>query len=140
MKSRIIWLIVVFGAMAGFYFSTIKPLLAPTSPQINRRIIREFQAPELSIPQVAPPEVNIPAISLPPVRLPAMIVSERRERAPGSESPVVPIQERTTIDFSLGAPMVRAQAEDQAAMDKALKEMNEAVKDITFEPKSKEKK
>lgn len=135
MKSRIIWLVVVFAAMAGFYHTTIKPLLQPTAPRINRRMIREFQAPELSIPQVAPPEVNIPTIALPPVRLPAFVVTERRELSPGS--PVVPIQDRATIDFSLGAPVVRAQPDDQAAMDKALREMNEAVKDITFEPKGK---
>lgn len=133
MKSRIIWLVVVCAAMAGFYYTTIKPLLQPTTPRLNRRIIREFQTPE--IPQVSPPEVTIPRISLPLVRLPAFIVSERRELTPGS--PVVPIQDRATIDFSFGAPAVRAQTEDQAAMDKALKEMNEAVKDITFEPKEK---
>lgn len=135
MKSRIIWLVVVFAAMAGFYVSTIKPLLQPTAPRVNRRMIREFQTPELLIPQVSPPEVTIPTISLPPVRLPAFVVSERRVLDPNS--PVVPIQDRATIDFSVGSPVVRAQAEDQAAMDKALREMNEAVKDITFEPKEK---
>ncbi len=135
MKSRIIWLVVVFAAMAGFYFTTLKPLLQPTAPRLNRRMIREFKTPELSIPQVSPPEVVIPTVSLPPVRLPAFVVSERRELSPNS--PVVPIQDRTTIDFSVGAPVIRAQSEDQAAMDKALREMNEAVKDITFEPKGK---
>ncbi len=136
MKSRIIWLVVVFAAMAGFYYTTIRPALTPTSPRFNKRMIRDFQPPDLAMPPLPHPRVDFPEVSLPPVRLPPLIVSERRER-PSATSPEVPIQNGTTIDFSIGAPVIRAQADDQAAMDKALREMNDAVKDVTFEPKGK---
>jgi hypothetical protein len=136
MKSRIIWLAVVLVAMAGFYYTTIRPALTPTSPRFNKRMIREFHPPDLAMPPIPNPRVDFPEVSLPPVRLPPLVVSERRER-PAANSPEVPIQEGTTIDFSIGAPVIRSQAEDQAAMDKALREMNDAVKDITFEPKEK---
>jgi hypothetical protein len=136
MKSRIIWLAVVFAAMAGFYYTTIRPAMTPTSPRFNKRMIREFQPPDLMMPPIPNPRVDFPEVNLPPVRLPPLVVTERRERPPAS-SPEVPIQSGATIDFSLGSPVVRSQAEDQAAMDKALREMNEAVKEITFEPKDK---
>ena len=42
-----------------------------------------------------------------------------------------------TIDFSSGQPVVKDSAEDRAAMDKAAKEMAEAVKDVTFGPPAK---
>ncbi|MBS0664119.1 MAG: hypothetical protein JSR48_12710 [Verrucomicrobia bacterium] len=48
--------------------------------------------------------------------------------------PEVPIQEGKTIDFSSGKPVVKESAEDQAAIAAAKKEMDEATKDITFEP------
>lgn len=136
MKSRIIWLSVVIAAMAGFYYATIRPALTPTSPRFNKRMIREFHPPDLAMPPIPTPRVDFPEVSLPPVRLPPLIVSERRERS-SATPPEVPIQDGATIDFSIGAPVVRSQADDQATMDKALREMSEAVKDITFEPKEK---
>jgi len=50
--------------------------------------------------------------------------------------------ERQTIDFSSGKPVVKNSPEDQAAVDAAVKEMAEAAKDVTFEatPKPVEKK
>jgi hypothetical protein len=136
MKSRIIWLAVVFTAMAGFYYTTIRPAMTPVPSRFNKRITQEFQAPDLAMPPIPAPRVDMPIIALPPLRLPPVIVSERRER-PTANSPEVPIQDGATIDFSIGAPVVRSQAGDQAAMDKALREMNAAVKDITFDPPEK---
>ncbi len=46
--------------------------------------------------------------------------------------PEVPIEDGKTIDFSQGKAEVRNTAEDQAAMEAALKEMEEASKDVTF--------
>jgi hypothetical protein len=46
----------------------------------------------------------------------------------------VPIQHGATIDFSTGSPMVKMQGKDQEALDKALKEIAEATKDVTFPP------
>ena len=42
------------------------------------------------------------------------------------------IQDGKTIDFSSGQPQVHSTPEDQAAMAAALKEMEEAAKDVTF--------
>jgi hypothetical protein len=38
-----------------------------------------------------------------------------------------------TIDFSSGQPVVKDSPEDQAAIQAALKDMDEAAKDVTFE-------
>jgi len=45
--------------------------------------------------------------------------------------------ERKTIDFSSGKPVVKDSPEDQAAIDAAVKEMAEAAKDVTFKPEPK---
>ena len=41
--------------------------------------------------------------------------------------------ERKTIDFSSGQPVVRNSAADQAAIEAALKDMAEATKSVTFD-------
>jgi len=51
--------------------------------------------------------------------------------APGPE---VPIQDRKTIDFSSGRPVVKDSPQEQALIDAAVKEMDAATKDITFPP------
>ena len=38
-----------------------------------------------------------------------------------------------TVDFSSGQPVVKKSAEDQTAIDAALKDMADATKDVTFE-------
>jgi len=49
-------------------------------------------------------------------------------------SPDVPIQNGVTLDFSYGTAQVKTQGEDQAALDRALKEIAEATKDTVFAP------
>lgn len=54
-----------------------------------------------------------------------------------AEQPFVPLggpNERKTIDFSSGKPVVTDSAEDRAAMEKALKEIAEATQNVTFGP------
>ena len=46
----------------------------------------------------------------------------------------MPIQEGKTIDFSSGKPVVKESTDDKAVIDAAKKEMDEATKNITFEP------
>jgi hypothetical protein len=46
----------------------------------------------------------------------------------------VPIQDGATIDFSFDGPVVKSGGEDQAALDRALREMAEATKDTKFPP------
>ncbi len=50
----------------------------------------------------------------------------------------VPIEDGKTIDFSKGSAEIRATPVDQAAIDAALKEMQEATKDIRFEAPAKQ--
>lgn len=47
---------------------------------------------------------------------------------------VVPIQDRATIDFSSGQPVVKDDAAEQALIDAALKDIEAAAKDIKFAP------
>jgi len=71
----------------------------------------------------APPPAIAPAPTPPPVTTKPL--------------PEVAIQEGKTIDFSKGTPEIRDTPEDRAALEKAKKEMDEATKDIVFEPTKK---
>ncbi len=50
----------------------------------------------------------------------------------GPFGPVVPLQDGKTVDFSGGRPVIRDGAADKAAMDAAVREMDEAGKAVTF--------
>jgi hypothetical protein len=47
-------------------------------------------------------------------------------------APATPIVDGATLDFSGGKPSVGASAADKAAMDTALKQIDEANKSVTF--------
>lgn len=138
MKSRILWLVVVLAAIAGFYYTTIRPALTPSPRALNRQVNKEFRPADIPPPPLPEPKIDIPALRLPspevvvPKSAIANPTAPRDDRHPSQ--PEVPIQNGATIDFSIGAPVVRSQGEDQAALDKALKEMAEATKDVTFPP------
>lgn len=53
---------------------------------------------------------------------------------PPNPSPMVNIEEGRTIDFSSGQPVVKDEAADRMALEKAKKEMDEATADVTFKP------
>ena len=53
----------------------------------------------------------------------------RRKTAP---HPEVAIQDGKTIDFSSGKPVVKDSAKEKAAIEKAVKEKEEAAKGVTF--------
>jgi hypothetical protein len=46
----------------------------------------------------------------------------------------VPIEEGKTIDFSSGQPVIKDEAADRSAIQKAQREMDEAAANITFAP------
>ena len=48
--------------------------------------------------------------------------------------PEVPIEDGKTIDFSSGVPIVKDTATEKAAIDRAVKAMEDAAKDVTFGP------
>jgi uncharacterized membrane protein len=57
-----------------------------------------------------------------------------------AEPPFVPLggaNEGKTIDFSSGKPVVTDSPEDRAALEKALREIAEATRDVTFGPGAK---
>lgn len=141
MKSRILWLVVVVAALGGFYYATIRPMLTRAPSSLNRQLSKELKPPEFTAPQLPTMTLEMPTLPLPApekFRLPQAAASIPRtdDRVPMRME--VPIQNGATIDFSIGAPVVRSQAEDKAAIEKALKEMAEATKNIEFpasEPK-----
>ena len=53
---------------------------------------------------------------------------------------VVPVQDGKTVDFSSGKPVIKDGAADKAALDAAVKEIDEASKDVTFPADSGKKK
>ena len=132
MKSRIIWAAVVLAAIAGFYFVTIRPAMKGGAGRVDRRQIdrafKDFKPPEIPAPPLPEVVIAMPKI-VPPAR-PAPLVAPRNDPVPGPLQ--VPIQDGATIDFSYGAPMVKMQGKDQEALDRALKEMAEATKNVTF--------
>jgi hypothetical protein len=134
-KSRILWLLVVIAAAAGFYYATIRPALTPSRPPLNRKINQEFRPAAIPPPALPEPKIDVPVLPLP---LPSAVAPTARgaganeDRRPAGME--VPIQPGATIDFSLGAPMIRSDATDKAAIEKAMKEMTEATKDLTFPP------
>jgi len=52
----------------------------------------------------------------------------------------VPIADGKTLDFSSGKPVIRDGAADKAALDAAVREIDEASKDVTFPADSGKKK
>jgi hypothetical protein len=139
MKSRILWAAVVLVAVVAFYFATIRPAMRETTPQVNRRQLdrafKDFKPPEIPPPPLPEVVIATPKISPPPPRSIA-IVAPRNDPVPGPLE--VPIQDGKTIDFSTGAPVIRMQGKDQEALERGLREMAEATKDITFPPTKKQ--
>lgn len=138
MKSRLLWAVVVLAAIAGFYFVTIRPALQESAPKVDRRQInRDFQ--DFKPPPIPPPplpEVALTTPSLPPPAPPAMpVVAPRNDPVPGPLE--VPIQDRATLDFSTGAAVVKKGPTEQQLIDRAVKEMEDATKDIVFPPTKK---
>lgn len=138
MKARLFWIAVMLLAGGAFYFATIRPLLTPPPgpPRINRKDLTEFRPAPIPAPPLPAPLLEMPVLvpALPATLTPATIGRRDDRASPPLE---VPIQNGATIDFSLGSPMVRSQGADQAALEKALKEMADATKDVQFGPPAK---
>lgn len=134
MKSRLLWVAVVIGACVGFYFAMVKPALEPSLPSVTIEDLKKMRPPpplpppELPLPVIAEPFIAPPAV--PPLPLPA--IATVQPTAPKPERMIVPIQDGVTIDFSYGAPHIKTQGKDAEELEKALKEMAEATKDLTI--------
>ena len=55
-------------------------------------------------------------------------------RSTAKPKPEVPIQDGKTIDFSSGVPIVKDDAKEKAAIDRSVKAMEAAAKEVTFTP------
>lgn len=129
MKTRLLWAAVVLAACIGFYFAMVKPAVFPEPKKLtieDLKKLRPAAPPPPQLPQPVVPDVVVAMPALPPVPLPAVRPPPTRSI---SSDQIVPIQDGTTIDFSYGGPQIRNQGKDAEELDKALKEIAEAVKD-----------
>ena len=137
MKNRILWLALTVAVIAAAYFIARRPTPpAPggtadrTPPASQTRSVAPgpvYATPAPVATQTAP---GRPMTTATPV-------APRVQRKTESPKPVVPIQDGATIDFSIGAPVVRSGGTDTEALERSLKEMATATKDVTFPPPAK---
>lgn len=64
----------------------------------------------------------------------AALLLVRRKMAANKPKPQIAIQDGKTIDFSSGKPVVRDTAKEKASIEKAVKEMEDAAKGVSFPP------
>lgn len=89
-------------------------------------------SPTANLPMAA--EAPPTADSRPVTAIPPAADSSPFAQITPAEPEIAPIEDRTTIDFSSGAPAYRDDGDEQAIMDAALKEMEEALDGMTFGP------
>ncbi|HUR59209.1 MAG TPA: hypothetical protein VM029_15945 [Opitutaceae bacterium] len=131
MKRRIF--LIVLGAVGlalVLYFTPAAPppkkAISPSQRAKQQEILRRFEPAQSATVVVAPPAPALPDVVRVPAPKPVLPTTL-----------VVPIQDQATIDFSIGAPVVRSGGADTEALERALKQMDEATKDIQFVPKKK---
>jgi len=127
MKTRLLWTLILSVGGAALYFGIARPEVT-TIPQDLRETIDDLKPP---LPPLEPPALVMP--ELPALTLPVLPPPKRIDPIP--PRPEVPIQDQATIDFSTGAPVVRRHGKDQDALESALKEISEVLKDTKIEAK-----
>lgn len=127
-KSRLLAFTVIVVGLVALYCAIARPP-SSTIPKHLRDPMAELK-PATPVVFEPPPVVvpEIPAITLPPLRPPAQIM-------PLPARPELPIQDRATIDFSTGAPVVRSGGTEQETLDRTLEELADAAKKTSFEAK-----
>jgi hypothetical protein len=121
MKTRLLWALIFVVAIGALYCGIMRPQVS-TIPKRLRDPLADLKPAPLPPPEMPPLHVpEVPVITPPP--LPAKVPLN-----PIASQPEVPLQDRATIDFSIGAPVVRVQGKDQEALDAAAKEMAEVAK------------
>src|SRR4051812_37942191 len=117
MKSRIIWAVVLISAIAGFNLVTIRPA-SYSSPGFSRKRppLSNLKPPEAPPPTLPPLVIETPALKplLPEVRTRPLSISPRDGRVPMQME--LPIQDKSTIDYSNGGAVVRSGGNDQEAL------------------------
>src|SRR5215213_1235034 len=128
MKSRLLWIAIAVVGLTALYCGIMRPHVSPVPRHITDSVA---DLKPVTLPAIEPPVLAIPEI--PPVTLPPLKPVARLDPLlPRAE---VPIQNAATIDFSIGAPVIKMHGKDQEALETALKEMTEATKGVTFEAK-----
>lgn len=118
----------LFSAGVALYFY----LNPPPKPKPARTRVEELVR---QIPVPPPPVINVPPPELPLAKMePLRLPPPAREQIVPTKL-IIPIQDGATIDYSPGAPLLRQDGPDKAAIERAMREMNEATKDITFTPR-----
>jgi hypothetical protein len=129
MKTRLLWTLILAVAAPALYFGITRPHVSSIPRNLRDPIdeLKPAAMPPLDPPALVIPE--LPAFTIPPLPniRPSMPI------APAADRPEVPIQDQATIDFSTGAPVVRRHGKDQEALEAALKEMSEVIKDAKIE-------
>lgn len=132
MKTRLFWvpIAVLIAVAVSFYFyrQGALPIGRPPSKPSRATVTAPIEPPPPALPLIvaSPPVMTPKPIALPPP--PQRLAPEL----------VLPIQDQATIDFSIGSPVIKRGGSDTEAMDRALKEMAEATKNITIPPPKKE--
>ena len=129
MKTRLLWTLILAVAAPALYFGITRPHVSSIPRNLRDPIddLKPAALPALEPPALVIPE--LPTLTIPPLPSirPAMPIG------PGVNQPEVPIQDQATLDFSTGAPVVRRHGKDQDALESALKEMSEVIKDAKIE-------
>ena len=115
----------LLGALVAGWWLWRQPA-PPPAPTKNTRSLPP-PPPITAQPRVAPPVAAVTNVT-PPRPAP---------RPPLAQPLEVPIQDQATIDFSYGAPMVKSGGADAEALERSMREMNAALKDIVIGPDGK---
>lgn len=131
MKTRLLWTLILSVGLTAMYFGITQPHVS-TIPSELREPLDELKPPPF-------PPIELPPLVIP--EIPVMTVPTLQPIRPTTRSdpipprPEVPIQNQATIDFSTGAPVVRTHGKDQDALERALQEMSEVLKNTKLEAK-----
>jgi hypothetical protein len=141
MKSRALWIILalaVLGTIAMAFLQRKTGTQATSAPKTGANPSAAVIV--TAVPRNTDAGGSVVAPSSAPAMTTATNSAMTASLAPASAStepkPVVAIQDSKTINFSSGQPMILDTDKDNAALAKALKEMEEATKDLTIPPKS----
>jgi hypothetical protein len=133
-SKRILWLLAA-GALVALLLWRRVAEPAASAPAPAPVVVRPETRPVVAAPGVVPveaPAATAPAVVEAPGQAVTVAPEPPRPLPPG----VVSIRDQKTIDFSTGKPVVRDDAAEKAAIEAALKEMEEATRGVTFGPNS----
>lgn len=88
---------------------------------------------KLRRPEKPPPIATKPAPFRPPPSASPFAPPPNQGVAP-KPKPFVAIENGKTLDFSSGAPILKDTAQEKAIIDKSVKDMEDALKDVSFGP------